>query len=90
MSITIQEKRKKKRLVDIIPFRSEVEEDEWIVGPFGIWPWPLLNVLVQLIKRLRTIGRTTVAKRRKRLAITELVRDEYGRIIQVVEREIEE
>jgi hypothetical protein len=59
-----------------------------IVGPLGIWPWPILNVLLQLIIRLRAIRETatpiellpkTVTRR------TEYIRDREGRIIEKVE-----
>jgi len=93
MSQTILEKKKKKRkkLLDVLKVRGEEEEEEIITGPLGIWFFPILNAILRFIKKLRSLReRRPTRTRRRRLAIYELVRDEYGRVAQIIEREIEE
>lgn len=68
---------------------AERIEGDYIVGPFGIWPFPLLNALLQFVLRLRSTY-TTVSPKRRRLTIYEVVRDERGRIVEIVEHEREE
>jgi len=89
MSLVVSSKKKKKsRFIEVFPVRSYSEDEEYIRGPLGIWFFPILNAILAFIKKLRNI-RTRQTGPRRRLAIYELVRDEYGRIIQIVEREIE-
>jgi hypothetical protein len=78
--------------VEIIPYRrslivrGEPQSQTQIVGVFGIWRFPILNLLLQIIMVLR--GSTsavqplfpTTATRR-----TEYIRDKEGRIIEKVE-----
>jgi len=54
-------------------------------GPFGVWPWPLMNLLRFLIEAARTKGRTT-----RRMAIFDITRDPEGRIISILEKSVEE
>lgn len=63
---------------------------EQIRGPLGIWPWPILNVLLQLIKALRNIVSSSYIQspatpKRGGVKVYELVRDEKGRIIEILE-----
>jgi hypothetical protein len=82
-------RKKRKRL---IPFRGETEEarEEYIRGPLGIWPYPILNVLLQFIRRIRE---ATVAPskpvRRRRTVVYEIIRDERGRLSSIEEHEVE-
>jgi hypothetical protein len=82
-------RKKRKRL---IPLRTETEEarEEYIRGPLGIWPYPILNVLLQFIRRIRE---ATVAPakpvRRRRTAVYEIIRDERGRLSSIEEHEVE-
>ncbi len=61
-----------------------------ITGPFGIWPFPVLNVLLQFIQALKAVRETVYPTRRKRLTVYEVVRDEKGRIMEITEHETEE
>jgi len=91
MSVTqTLKERRKKRIIPLITSEERSEEDEWIVGIFG-WPWPLLNVILAFIKRLRSMSRgTSRGQRRKRLTIYSLNRDPAtGYITDIIEREVE-
>lgn len=56
----------------------------YIIGPLGIWPFPILNTLLLIIERLRGIN---YGSKQKKPKIYEFVRDEKGRIIQIIEWE---
>jgi len=86
LSELILKKEKRKKLIEILS-PVESESSDYITGPLGIWPFPLLNVLIQVFERLR---QTSVPRpsRRRRLSVYEFVRDEKGRILQIIEREI--
>jgi len=53
-------------------------------GPLGLWPWPIINLLLALISQLRSlqIPVTTVEKPPLR-KVYSIVRDEKGRIIEI-------
>lgn len=55
-------------------------------GPLGLWPFPILNVLVQLILVLRVVYQQPSAGRAG-IRTYQFVRDEKGRIIEIVEVE---
>jgi len=59
------------------------EEVIYIRGPFGFWPFPILNALILIIYGLRQ----AYQPQRSRPKIYEFVRDEKGRIIQILEYE---
>jgi len=88
MSQAILEKRKKKRkkLLDVLKVRGEEEEEEIITGPLGIWFFPILNAILKFIKRLRQIKYAPTQPKR-RLKIYQFIRDEKGRIIEILEHE---
>jgi len=85
---------KKRRILRFPPVQIETyREEEIIRGPLGVWPWPILNVILRFIRALRkTQVQPTVPvekPHRKRMTIHEIIRDERGRIIEIVERETE-
>jgi hypothetical protein len=61
-------------------------EQRWIVGPLGIWPYPIINVFLQIILIFR--GQTSEPKTifpRTASRRIEYVRDHEGRIIEKYE-----
>ena len=59
-----------------------------IRGPLGLWPFPLLNFLLALLSQASARSQAVTADSpgpRKR--IYQLVRDEKGRIVEIVEIE---
>lgn len=50
-------------------------------GPLGLWPFPLLNVLLAFLSKAKG-GSSS-----RSLRLIEFVRDGEGRIIQILERE---
>lgn len=64
---------------------AEEERGRYIVGPLGIWPFFVLNALLMFVERLRSMRYD--APQPKRPKVYEFVRDEKGRIIQIVEWE---
>lgn len=59
--------------------------EEYVIrGPFGIWPFPILNALLQFIALLRSLQQPV---RRAGIRTYQFVRDEKGRIIEIVEIE---
>jgi hypothetical protein len=57
-----------------------------IRGPLGIWPFPLLNALVLIIRALAKLSSTpAVEERRPRARTYNIVRDERGRIVAIEE-----
>lgn len=57
-----------------------------IRGPLGLWPFPLLNFLLELIEVMKQQSMEE-KESRPRKRIYQLVRDEKGRIIEIVEVE---
>jgi hypothetical protein len=64
--------------------KSEREELP-IRGPLGIWPFPLLNALVLIVRALARLSTPAVEERRPRARTYNIVRDERGRIIAIEE-----
>jgi|YelNatPaOPRAMG01_1025707.scaffolds.fasta_scaffold141535_2 hypothetical protein len=60
------------------------QEQMPIKGPFGLWPYPILNVILLFI--LALTSRSTVPERRS-IKTYQFVRDEKGRIIEILEIE---
>ena len=66
-------------------------EKPTIKGPMGIWPYPLLNVILAFIFALTMMrqgqaGASDEGKPRRK--IYQLLRDDKGRIVEIVEVEI--
>ncbi len=53
-------------------------------GPLGIWPWPLVNLILTLVNRLRTL-QAPAAERTPVRRIYSITRDQRGRIIEITE-----
>ena len=94
MLATVMEEEKKKGLIRYLPYpvqetpqypTSSSDERPQFTGILGLWPWPLVNLLLALVER--TKGGVSVAPARKG-TILEVVRDERGRIIEIFEREV--
>jgi len=60
-----------------------MSERSEIKGPLGIWPFPLINAFLMII-----IAVKSGVKGEKRQKLYEFVRDERGRIIQILEYEV--
>jgi len=83
----VQELVKRRRILLSRPDIAGAEEPEvpFIRGVLGIWPWPILNVLLQFLYALRAavsqpyrfgyFPRTATRR-------TEYIRDKEGRIIE--------
>lgn len=57
-----------------------------IRGPFGLWTFPILNALIIIVINLRGYP-TTNTSEKKGIKTYQFVRDEKGRIIEIVEIE---
>lgn len=68
--------------------RREEQEFTPIVGPLGLWPFPLLNVFLRFLQRLREL-RYREYRRPSRVTLLEFVRDREGRVIQLISTEKE-
>ena len=58
----------------------------FIRGPLGIWFFPLLNAFLQFIYALRRLNYGPIDGGNKK--IYQLIRDENGRIVEIVEVEL--
>ena len=56
-----------------------------ITGPLGIWPFPLLNFLLEVVRAFRGQEGTKLSN----IERWEAYRDEKGRLIVEVHREVE-
>lgn len=73
--------------------REKVESEPkyfFISGPLGLWPFPILNSVLRFLYELRRIYYNQVPSRRRRISVYEVVRDEKGRIVEIVEHVREE
>lgn len=73
--------------------RTKGEVKFYIVGPLGFWTFPLLNALISTIIAIRSVSQAQVQAqlpaRTNRIVVYEVVRDEKGRIVEIVEHERE-
>ena len=82
-------RKKRKRLLYPQPeYEPYPDRGLYFTGPLGIWPWPIVNLILAIAEAIRSRSRTRypseptqlfprVATRR-----TEYVRDASGRIIE--------
>jgi len=89
LSEQILERRKKKRLFpfQIQPLPEYESSREWFRGPLGIWPWPIVNLLLALIEAIKAksyVPPTQVFPRTASRRV-EYIRDREGRIIEKYE-----
>jgi hypothetical protein len=56
-----------------------------IRGPLGIWPFPLLNTLIQILALLYALASQAHQPSRPRARTYNIVRDEHGRIVSIEE-----
>jgi len=93
MTEEVLEKLKKKKR--IFPFQVQPPPDyesressrEWFRGPLGIWPWPIVNLLLALIEAIKAksyVPPTQVFPRTASRRV-EYIRDKEGRIIEKYE-----
>ena len=70
-----------------------VEEMQYVRGPLGIWPYPILNALLHFIRAMRETRAPPSAVAplgKRRLTVYEIVRDpKTGRIMEIAEHERE-
>lgn len=78
----------KRELSDGVGGGERASSHPVIVGPLGLWPFPLLNVLLQVVLILRG-AYVSAPLRRRRMVTYEVVRDERGRIVEIVEHMVE-
>ncbi|MEM3484789.1 MAG: hypothetical protein QXI12_04135 [Candidatus Methanomethyliaceae archaeon] len=71
--------------------RTKGEVKFYIVGPLGFWTFPLLNALISTIIAIRSVSQAQaqLPARTNRIVVYEVVRDEKGRIVEIVEHERE-
>jgi hypothetical protein len=67
--------------------RSQTSADRF-TGLFGLWAWPLVNLILAIAESKRAPAQTTV--QRRRMSIWDVTRDKEGRIISILEREVGE
>ena len=91
---TVLRRKKRKRLFYPQPeydSYSDTDTGLYFIGPLGIWPWPLVNLILAIVEAIRIRSRMRyptepvqvfprVASRR-----TEYIRDKEGRIIEKYE-----
>ena len=75
-----------------LPFkpRGETSDASWFRGPLGLWPWPLVNLILALAEGKRARGYPVVPERRRRMTLWDIARDSEGRIISILEKEVAE
>jgi len=89
LSEQVLEEKKKRILISpgrfILPSRPETEQRRF-VGPLGIWPWPIVNLLLTIIENM-SVRRYTPSYYFPRTATRriEYIRDSQGRIIEKYE-----
>lgn len=63
-------------------------------GPLGLWPWPLVNLILALAERLAARPPAPAPAepppKRRRMSVWSIERDADGRIANILEREVEE
>jgi hypothetical protein len=90
-TVELRPLKRKRRIIRYPSAESYRSDGEVIRGPLGIWFFPILNALLRFIRALRRQPTPTVQpERRRRMVIHEIVRDEKGRIVEIVEREVED
>jgi len=91
MSLLLRRKRRFSRLLQPPPSEEALEgERPYFTGPLGIWPWPIVNLILALVDLTRSSVRAQtpatvryfpkVARRRR-----EYIRDGSGRIMEILE-----
>ena len=83
MSRLALERAAAERPVEVLEGPPRVE------GPLGLWPWPILNAVLAFLYALRALRARAAARPRRRLVTYEIVRDERGRIVEIVEHSVE-
>jgi len=94
MSLLLKRKRRFPRLLQLPPSEEvrETEEERYFTGPLGIWPWPIVNLILAIVDLIRAQVRTSIVKRSPLSLLPktatrrrEIVRDSQGRIIEIYE-----
>jgi len=91
--LLLKRKRRFPRLLQSPPSEeAQEEEGRYFTGPLGIWPWPIVNLILAIVDLIRSSIRSQtqtsivsryfpkVARRRR-----EYIRDSSGRIVEVLE-----
>jgi hypothetical protein len=87
----ILKKKKTYPQLRLTPIRSQEAEKRYFTGPFGLWVFPLVNLFLALIESIKYRAYpSTAPERRRRMTVFDITRDASGRIISIVEREVEE
>jgi len=71
-----------------MPF-VRIGERIYFVGPLGIWPYPIVNLILALADRVRSftlIAPVQAAPDHSSEAVYEVERDSRGKIVRIVER----
>lgn len=69
-----------------IVMEREAPMKSFFQGPLGLWPWPMINLILTLSNRPGRYGGHSSPRRR--LSIYTMERDEKGRITALIEREV--
>lgn len=76
----------------VLPTQTRHEAREEVFrGPLGFWVWPLVNLLLSMAARMRiSVPSPAPPTYKRRMAVWSVSRDEKGRIMDIMEREVEE
>lgn len=90
MALLLKRKKRFPRLLQSPPVEEGYEEERrYFTGPLGVWPWPIVNLILAFVDLLRSQAEAlrSPAYRLPRTATrrTEYIRDEKGRIIEKYE-----
>lgn len=75
-------------VVRLLRVRADYGERSYFTGPLGIWPWPIVNLILAVVEAIRAriyYRPTEVYRPRPRTVQYNIVRDEKGRIISIEE-----
>ena len=79
----MQERKLTLKTVDEEPQYVNIITPDNITGPLGLWSFPLINLLITLVR-----AHHLMSKRFRRRTTYEIIRDERGRIVEIVEHEV--
>lgn len=81
-----------RRPIMLMAQRLPSSSQQRFTGVFGIWPFPIINLLLALLQGAgsRAYPSYREPERRRRMSVWELSRDSEGRIREIIERELED
>jgi hypothetical protein len=61
----------------------------YFTGPLGLWIFPLVNLILAIVESIR-VRTYQVPQPKRRMTVFDITRDREGRIISIIEREVED